>query len=88
MFAQGVKFDILDQDHLLGVTVEDTAFDDLVDVLMVALGQKPPGLRNPFRRLSQTLAIGIFTDFGQKLFEKFFQSVHLVTRFSLLCCLI
>ena len=62
MLAEGIEFDVLDDDHLLVFLIENRRADDLDPVLGIALGQELHGLRDPLRGLLQAFPLRVFPE--------------------------
>ena len=62
MLTQGKHIDILHYDQLVMVFVENCAVDQVPHILLITLGEVKHGLGVPFRGLSKTLTLGIFTN--------------------------
>jgi hypothetical protein len=60
MFTHGVELDVLDDDHFIGVSLEQGVVDDLVDILGVALGQEPHRFGGAGRGVHQSLTERVF----------------------------
>ncbi|MNZ90083.1 hypothetical protein D3C78_1090360 [compost metagenome] len=61
VFAQGVKFDVPDDDHLIVVRFKQCAIDDLFEALLVAMTQVLHGFCRALWRVQQTFTFWIFT---------------------------
>src|SRR5438876_852100 len=62
MFAKAEELDVLHDDHVVVGHVESRSIQYMIQVLVVAAGQKFQRLLEALRRFSQALAIGILAD--------------------------
>src|SRR5438552_6762102 len=69
MLAQTEKLDVLDQHHFVVAHAERRAVEQMVGVLVIAAGQEAQRLLVALRRLAQALAIRIFADQPDDLFD-------------------
>lgn len=59
VLAEGEDLNVLDDDELVVVLVENSAINDVPQVLLVAFGEEQHGLCVALRRVEQALAVGI-----------------------------
>ena len=62
VFAKAEEFDVLDDDHFIVRHGKRGAVQHMVQILVIAAGQKLQRFFETLRRLAQPFAIGIFTD--------------------------
>ena len=62
MLAEGVKFDVFDQNDLARLGIKDRVVDDFFDALAIALSEKLRCARGARGSLYQPLTIGVFAD--------------------------
>jgi MFS family permease len=66
VLAQAVEVDILDDHHLVVIDGEERVVQHLVDVGVIAAGQKAQGLLDARRRAKQTLTVWILAELGEQ----------------------
>ena len=67
MFTQRVEFDVLDQHHFIGLTLEHGSIDNLFQALGITPGKKLHGLGSTLGGVLQPLAFGVFTQPENKM---------------------
>lgn len=68
MFAEGVDFDVLHHDDLSVVFVEESAFEDFLRVLAVAVCQKVHRFGGAHRGFDEAFALRVFAHVGEDVF--------------------
>ena len=71
VLAQRIDLDVADDDHVVGLDLEDGGFQQGGGVLLVAAGEIGPRGGGAFRGGFQAFAVGIFAHRDEHLAEKF-----------------
>src|SRR5216684_894584 len=62
MLAEAEKLDVLDDDHFVVSDAKRRAVENVIDIQVIAAGEKFESLFKTLRRFAQALAIGVFAD--------------------------
>jgi hypothetical protein len=78
VFAHTEKFNIADDNHIIGFSFKESAVDHSVQILGVTAGEELPAPLHPLGGLDQTFTLRVFAYLHKKITNQLLHSLELL----------